>query len=79
MSGQFLVYLPGMLQNPSAWRSRLWLKEKLFQKSLLIEFVCPPRRPGVDWDKKLRFTEQSREPCGERVLSPRPSAMRPGS
>jgi carbamoyltransferase len=34
----------------------LWLKEKLFQKSLLIELL---RReaPDVDWEAKLRFTE----------------------
>src|SRR6185312_3079852 len=34
----------------------LWLKEKLFQKSLLIELLSA-EAPEVDWDKKLRFTE----------------------
>jgi carbamoyltransferase len=34
----------------------LWLKEKLFQKSLLIELLAA-EAPGVDWEKKLRFTE----------------------
>jgi carbamoyltransferase len=34
----------------------LWLKEKLFQKSLLIELLRA-EAPGVDWDAKLRFTE----------------------
>src|SRR6267142_4677938 len=34
----------------------LWLKEKLFQKSLLIELLSA-EAPDVDWDKKLRFTE----------------------
>src|SRR4051812_27842900 len=34
----------------------LWLKEKLFQKSLLIELLSA-ETPDVDWDKKLRFTE----------------------
>ena len=34
----------------------LWLKEKLFQKSLLIDLLRA-EAPDVDWDKKLRFTE----------------------
>src|SRR6185295_17470685 len=34
----------------------LWLKEKLFQKSLLIDLLRA-EAPGVDWEKKLRFTE----------------------
>src|SRR5438034_4673214 len=34
----------------------LWLREKLFQKNLLIELLSA-EAPGVDWDKKLRFTE----------------------
>jgi carbamoyltransferase len=34
----------------------LWLKEKLFQKSLLIELLRA-EAPDIDWDKKLRFTE----------------------
>src|SRR3954467_1058010 len=34
----------------------LWLKEKLFQKSLLIELLSA-EAPDVHWDKKLRFTE----------------------
>ncbi|TMJ01355.1 MAG: hypothetical protein E6G97_15825 [Alphaproteobacteria bacterium] len=34
----------------------LWLKEKLFQKSLLIDLLCA-EAPDVDWEKKLRFTE----------------------
>src|SRR3954449_5818889 len=34
----------------------LWLKEKLFQKSLLIDLLRA-EAPEGDWDKKLRFTE----------------------
>ena len=34
----------------------LWLKEKLFQKSLLIELLRA-EAPDVDWEAKLRFTE----------------------
>ncbi len=34
----------------------LWLKEKLFQKSLLIDLLRE-QAPDVDWDKRLRFTE----------------------
>src|ERR1051325_9028964 len=34
----------------------LWLKEKLFQKSLLIDLLRA-EAADVDWDKKLRFTE----------------------
>src|SRR2546430_15062839 len=34
----------------------LRLKEKLFQKSLLIDLLRA-EAPNVDWDKKLRFTE----------------------
>jgi carbamoyltransferase len=34
----------------------LWLKEKLFQKSLLIELLTA-EAPDVDWAGKLRFTE----------------------
>src|SRR5262245_46003740 len=34
----------------------LWLKEKLFQKSLLVELLRA-EAPDVAWDKKLRFTE----------------------
>ena len=34
----------------------LWLKEKLFQKSLLVELLAA-EAPDVDWEKKLRFTE----------------------
>jgi carbamoyltransferase len=34
----------------------LWLKEKLFQKSLLIELLAA-EAPDVDWGVKLRFTE----------------------
>src|SRR3954447_16377866 len=34
----------------------LWLKEKLFQKSLLIDLLRI-EAPDIDWDKKLRFTE----------------------
>jgi carbamoyltransferase len=34
----------------------LWLKEKLFQKSLLIDLLRA-EAPDVDWDTKLRFTE----------------------
>ncbi|MBV8840487.1 MAG: carbamoyltransferase [Alphaproteobacteria bacterium] len=34
----------------------LWLKEKLFQKSLLIELLRA-EAPDVDWESKLRFTE----------------------
>src|SRR5687767_8121515 len=34
----------------------LWLKEKLFQKSLLIDLL-KSEAPDVDWEKKLRFTE----------------------
>src|SRR5437764_6208911 len=34
----------------------LWLKEKLFQKSLLIDLLRG-ESPDVSWDKKLRFTE----------------------
>src|SRR6476661_1836406 len=34
----------------------LWLKEKLFQKSLLIDLLTA-EAPDVDWEKKLRFTE----------------------
>src|SRR5215217_1862294 len=34
----------------------LWLKEKLFQKSLLIDLLRA-EAPDVDWDKKLRFSE----------------------
>ena len=34
----------------------LWLKEKLFQKSLLIELLTA-EAPDVDWNAKLRFTE----------------------
>jgi len=34
----------------------LWLKEKLFQKSLLIDLLRS-EAPDVDWEKKLRFTE----------------------
>src|SRR3954465_9631765 len=34
----------------------LWLKEKLFQKSLLVELLGA-EAPGVDWEAKLRFTE----------------------
>jgi carbamoyltransferase len=34
----------------------LWLKEKLFQKSLLIDLLRV-EAPDVDWEKKLRFTE----------------------
>src|SRR5215210_8254131 len=34
----------------------LWLKEKLFQKSLLIDLLRG-EAPDVDWEKKLRFTE----------------------
>jgi carbamoyltransferase len=34
----------------------LWLKEKLFQKSLLIDLLRA-EAPEVDWEKKLRFTE----------------------
>src|SRR5947208_1466998 len=34
----------------------LWLKEKLFQKSLLIDLLRT-EAPDVDWEKKLRFTE----------------------
>src|SRR5215213_3287254 len=34
----------------------LWLKEKLFQKSLLIDLLRA-EAPDADWDKKLRFTE----------------------
>jgi carbamoyltransferase len=34
----------------------LWLKEKLFQKSLLIELL-KAQAPDVDWEAKLRFTE----------------------
>ncbi len=34
----------------------LWLKEKLFQKSLLIDLL-KAEAADVDWDKKLRFTE----------------------
>src|SRR5947209_4984879 len=34
----------------------LWLKEKLFQKSLLIELLRA-EAPDVDWEQKLRFAE----------------------
>src|ERR671927_637735 len=34
----------------------LWLKEKLFQKSLLLDLLRA-QAADVDWDKKLRFTE----------------------
>src|SRR4029078_4806467 len=34
----------------------LWLKEKLFPKSLLIDLLRA-EAADVDWDKKLRFTE----------------------
>jgi carbamoyltransferase len=34
----------------------LWLKEKLFQKSLLVDLLRA-EAPDVDWEKKLRFTE----------------------
>jgi carbamoyltransferase len=34
----------------------LWLKEKLFQKSLLIELLTA-EAADIDWGKKLRFTE----------------------
>src|SRR5205085_9738829 len=34
----------------------LWLKEKLFQKSLLIDLLRA-EAADVDWEKKLRFTE----------------------
>ena len=34
----------------------LWLKEKLFQKSLLIDLLRA-EAPDVDWEKKLRFAE----------------------
>ena len=34
----------------------LWLKEKLFQKSLLLELLRA-QAPDVDWEPKLRFTE----------------------
>src|ERR1043165_1293857 len=34
----------------------LWLKEKLFQKSLLVELLSA-EAPDVDWSAKLRFTE----------------------
>jgi carbamoyltransferase len=34
----------------------LWLKEKLFQKSMLIDLLRA-EAPDVDWEKKLRFTE----------------------
>jgi carbamoyltransferase len=34
----------------------LWLKEKLFQKSLLIDLLRA-EAPDIDWDKKLRFIE----------------------
>src|SRR5947208_8967685 len=34
----------------------LWLKEKLFQKSLLIDLLSA-EATDVDWEKKLRFTE----------------------
>src|SRR5256714_3902661 len=34
----------------------LWLKEKLFQKSLLIDLLRT-EAADVDWEKKLRFTE----------------------
>src|SRR5215210_2673972 len=34
----------------------LWLKEKLFQKSLLIDLLRA-EAPQIDWEKKLRFTE----------------------
>ena len=34
----------------------LWLKEKLFQKSLLLELLRA-EAPDVDWEPKLRFTE----------------------
>jgi len=34
----------------------LWLKEQLFQKSLLIDLLRA-EAPDVDWEKKLRFTE----------------------
>jgi carbamoyltransferase len=34
----------------------LWLKEKLFQKSLLIDLLRA-EAPDVGWEKKLRFTE----------------------
>src|SRR4029450_7416918 len=34
----------------------LWLKEKLFQKSLLLELLRA-EAPDVEWEPKLRFTE----------------------
>src|SRR5258705_6327483 len=34
----------------------LWLKEKLFQKSLLIELLSA-QAPEFDWESKLLFTE----------------------
>jgi carbamoyltransferase len=34
----------------------LWLKEKLFQKSLLVDLL-KAEAPDVDWERKLRFTE----------------------
>src|SRR4051794_39593455 len=34
----------------------LWLKEKLFQKSLLIDLLSA-ETPEVDWEEKLRFAE----------------------
>ncbi len=34
----------------------LWLKEKLFQKSLLIDLLRA-EAPEIDWDQKLRFAE----------------------
>jgi carbamoyltransferase len=34
----------------------LWLKEKLFQKSLLVDLLRA-EAPDIDWESKLRFTE----------------------
>jgi len=34
----------------------LWLKEKLFQKSLLVDLLRA-EAPDIDWEAKLRFTE----------------------
>ena len=34
----------------------LWLKEKLFQKSLLVDLLRA-EAPDIDWEGKLRFTE----------------------
>src|ERR1044071_2904240 len=43
----------------------LWLKEKLFQKSLLIELLAA-EAGDVDWAAKLRFTEHHESHAASR-------------